>query len=336
MGDHIKVFLLGAENPDSARGLYLDGVILDEYAQVDPRIWGEVIRPALADRNGWAIFIGTPQGENHFWDVLNVAKENKTGSWFFAILKASQTNVLPVEELSELKATMTEDQYAQELECSFTAALSGAYYGKEMTALEAKGFIGKIPHDPNLLVDTFWDLGINDTTCIWFMQQYRHEKRIIDYFEMAGEGLPYYAGKLRADHRADYNYREHNWPHDGGSKDLSTGKERSVVGEGLGIKPIIVQPRLSPADGIDAVRRLLPTCQFDLAKCDRGISALKNYSKRWDGKNKIWLDSPLHNWASNGADAFRNLAMAIRPGVDRSQSSNLPRTSGHAYDIFKA
>lgn len=335
-GDKIKIMLLGAENPDSLRGLYLDGVILDEFAQVDPRIWGEVIRPALSDRTGWAIFIGTPQGENHFWDVLNIAKKNETGQWFYAILKASQTNVLPPEEIAEMKAIMTEDSFNQEMEVSFTAALSGAYYGKEMKALEAKGFIGKIPHDPNLLVDTFWDLGINDTTCIWFMQQYRHEKRVIDYLEMAGEGIPYYAKKLREEWRSAYSYREHNWPHDGGSRDFSTGKERKVIGEELGIKPIIVHERTSPADGIDAVRRLLPTVQFDSEKCDRGISALKNYSKRWDGKNKIWLDSPLHNWASNGADAFRNLALALRPGQDRMKTSNLPRQSQSGYDIFKA
>lgn len=335
MGDRIKIFLLGAENPDSLRGMYLDGVILDEYAQCDPRIWTEVIRPALSDRRGWAIFIGTPKGENHFYDVLQVAKKNESGQWFWAIMKASQTRVIPPEELNEMRATMTEDEYNQEFECSFQAALSGAYFGRELFKAENTGRIGKVPHDPRLLVDTFWDLGVSDTTTVWFVQQYRQEVRLIDYYEMGGEGLPHYAKMLKEGHRSEYSYRNHEWPHDGGSRDLSTGKERSETMRELGWT-VNVHEKYDVADTIDAARLLLARCYFDEVLCERGISALKNYSKRYDDKNKIWLKTPLHNWASHGADGFRLLAMALTPGEDRSEDRrNLPRQSQSSYNVFK-
>lgn len=334
LGDRIKIFLLGAENPDTIRGMYLDGAILDEYAQMHPRIWGEVIRAALSDRMGWAIFIGTPQGQNHFHDVYKVACENKSGNWFVALYKASTTGVIPKEELASLRAEMTEEQYEQEMECSFTAALVGAYYGKIINEIEANGQIGKVPFDPALLVDTFWDLGIGDSTAIWFVQQFRQEIRVIDHLEMAGEGLPYYAKKLKEGHRAKYSYRDHHWPHDGGSKDLSTGQERSVTMRGLGVR-VTVAKRHAPEDGIDAVRRILPKCYFDAERCERGVQALKNYQKKWDEKNKIFLDKPLHDWSSHSADAFRLFAMVNRPGEDRlAERRNLPRVADTHYDIF--
>jgi phage terminase large subunit len=334
-GDRIKIFLLGAENPDSVRGMYLDGAILDEFAEMDPRIWGEVVRPALSDRGGWAIFIGTPRGQNHFYDVLQVALKNETGNWFSAIYKASTSGVLPPEELRDLRAEMSEEQFDQELECSFTAALVGAYYGKAIAEIEAKGQIGKVPHDPSLLVDTFWDLGVGDTTTIWFAQQYRQEVRIIDYVEMGGEGLPYYAKLLKEGERSAYNYRYHEWPHDGGSRDLSTGKTRNQTMRDLGVR-VNVNKRQEVADGIDAVRRVLARCFFDAVKCERGINALKNYRRKWDAKNKIFLEQPLHDWSSHGADGFRTMAMVLRPGEDRSEyKKNLPRVADTNYDIFK-
>lgn len=327
--------LLGAENYDSIRGIYLDGVILDEFAAQDPQVWGKVVRPALADRMGWAIFIGTPAGQNHLYDVYQMALRNLDKDWFAVVHKASTSGVLPPEELAAMRAEMTDSEYEQEMECSFTAAIVGAYYGKLMNEAEAANRIGKVPHDPALLVDTGWDLGVSDTTTIWFAQQYRQEIRIIDYVEMSGQGLPYYAKLLKEGIRKDYNYRDHHWPHDGGSRDLSTGKERSTTFRELGIR-VIVNPRHEPADGIDAVRRLIPKCYFDLEKCERGIEALKNYQQRWDGKNKIYQDKPLHNWASHGADGFRQLAMSLRPGEDRlADKMKLPRSTETNYDIFK-
>jgi hypothetical protein len=332
--DRIKIMLLGSENPDSIRGIYLDGVVLDEFAQMDPRVWGQVVRPALADRKGWCIFIGTPAGQNHFYDVHKVALENKTGDWFTATYKASTSGVLPNEEIEAMRAEMSEDEYEQELECSFTAALVGAYFGKLLNDAEESGRVGKVAHDPALLVDTFWDLGIGDSMSIWFVQQHRLEVRFIDYFEMSGEGLEYYARMLKAEHRAKYNYRDHNWPHDGGSRDLVTGKERSLAfAELSGMHPI-VHPRLLLPDQHEAARLMIPKCHFDKERTQRGLDALKNYQRKWDAKNKIFTDKPLHNWASHGSSAFCLAAMAMKPGPDR-RKKDLPRQAEIEYDIFK-
>lgn len=334
MNDRIKFFLLGAENPDTIRGMYLDGAILDEFAEMDPRVWGQVIRPALSDRMGWAIFIGTPRGQNHFYDIHQVALKNESGNWYTVVYKVSQTGIIPPEEIKGMKAEMSDEEYEQELECSFTAALIGAYYGKIINEIEEAGHLAKVDHDPALLVDTFWDLGVGDTTAIWFIQQYRQEIRVIDYLEMGGEGLPYYAKKLKEGHRAKYNYRDHHWPFDGASRDLSTGKERSTTMRELGVR-VTVAKRHSIEDRIDATRRMLPKCYFDREKCERGIQALKNYQRKWDAKNKIFLDKPLHDWSSHGSDAFGLGAMVMRPGDDRlAEKRNLPRFAETNYDIF--
>jgi phage terminase large subunit len=335
LGDTIKIMLLGAENPDSIRGIYLDGAVLDEFAEMDPRVFGQVVRPALSDRKGWAIFIGTPKGQNHFYDIYKTAIKNENDGWFHAVHKASTTQVIPQEELQALRAECTDEEYEQEFECSFTAALIGAYYGKIINDIQSKGRIGRVAHDPALLVDTFWDLGVNDTTTIWFIQQYRTEVRVIDYVEMGGEGLPYYAKLLKNGERGLYNYRSHHWPHDGGARDLSSGEERSTTMRKLDVR-VIVEPRHEIADRIDASRRLLARCYFDAAKCERGLDALKNYQRKWDSKAKIFLDKPLHDWSSHGSDAFGLAAMVMRPGEDRlGDKRNLPRSSQVDYDVWR-
>lgn len=334
-GDRIKIFLLGAENPDSIRGMYLDGAILDEYAEMDPRVWGEVVRHALSDRLGWAIFIGTPKGQNHFHDVYQVAKRNQGKGWYACIHKASDTGVLPDEELMAIRAEVSEEQYNQEMECDFTAALIGSYWGKYL----AKAKIQHVPHDPSLVVDTFWDLGINDTTTIWFVQQRGSSVKCIDYIEMSGEGLEYYVKQLKgqgpgAEHRQEYVYRNHEWPHDGKTRDLITGKSRDRAMRDWGVR-VNVNEKFDVHETIEAGRRLIPRIEFDEVRCARGIEALKNYQKEWDGKNKIFKDKPLHNWASNGADSFRLLSMTIKPGEDRAKSrKDLPKKCDHEYDVF--
>jgi phage terminase large subunit len=194
-----------------------------------------------------------------------------------------------------------------------------------------------MPHDQALQVDTFWDLGVNDSTTILFVQQYRLEIRIIDYIEMSGEGLPYFIKKMKEGHRANYVYREHNWPHDGAARDFSSnGDTREQLARGLGLKPLRVHKKFDIMDSIDAARRLLPRMYIDQTKGARFIECIRAYEKKWDEKNKIYQDRPLHNWASHGADALRLLAMALRPGDDRHQSTNrLPQKCNSRYDMFK-
>lgn len=337
LDDKVTFYLLGAEAPDSIRGIYLDGVILDEFQLMEARIWGEVIRPLLSDRKGWAIFIGTPKGQNNFYDMYKIACANESGQWGASLYKASETGIIPPDELESMRSEIDEDSYRQEFECDFSAALTGAYWGREMSLMEQEKRITHVPHDPALMVDTAWDLGVNDSTTVLFVQQYRMEVRIIDYIEMSGEGIHYFAKQLKTGHRAAYNYREHLWPHDGAARDFSgNGQTRQRIAEGLGVKPIRIVQKFEVMDSIDAARRLLSRVYIDKTHCGRLVDALKSYEKKWDEKNKIYQDRPLHNWASHGADGFRLFAMALRPGDDRySSQSRLPQKCNNKYDMFK-
>ena len=163
-----RIRLHGADNPDRLRGNYLDGVVLDEFGDMRPSIWGGVIRPMLADRSGWATFIGTPKGRNDFAKVYERSQSNP--DWFSAMFRASQTGILGEDELVSAGEDMTPEQYEQEFECSFDAAIMGAYFGKEIAQAEREGRIRDLHYDPELPVHTSWDLGIGDPTAIWFWQ----------------------------------------------------------------------------------------------------------------------------------------------------------------------
>ena len=302
-----RVRLYGAENADRLRGLYFDHVVLDEYAQMRPGIWGEIVRPTLADRKGKASFIGTPMGRNQFWEIYEQAQSDP--EWFTFLLRASSTGILEAEELTALRKTMTPEQYDQELECSFTAAIIGAYFGKEMAEAEREGRICSVPHDPAVSVQTWWDLGIDDSTAIWFVQYVGREIHVIDYIESNGEALPYYAKELD---KRPYRYDAHILPHDAAARELGTGKTRVETLQGLGIRNPVIVPAQDVADGINAARMLIPRCWFDEKKCKRGIEALRQYRREYDDKLKSFKSRPLHDWSSHGADAFRTGAMGGR------------------------
>lgn len=309
-----RVRLYGADNYDRLRGIYLDGAVLDEYAMMDPRAWSEVIRPALADREGWAAFIGTPKGKNAFYRLYKAAQDDP--EWYCALHRASETGIVPQKELDGSRKAMTEEQFDQEFECSFEAAILGSYYGREMQAAEKAGRIGRVPWEPNLPVKTWWDLGIGDSTAIWFVQALGREVRVIDYYEHNGVGLDHYAKVLR---EKPYAYGGHLLPHDAAVRDLSTGTTRIQTLNSLGLKPTTIGPKLSPDEGINAARVMLPRCWFDAEKCARGIEALKQYRREtldesmWETPDKpAYRDKPLHDWTSHAADAFRYGAVAHR------------------------
>lgn len=301
-----RIRLYGLDNYDRLRGSYFDGVVLDEYGDSDPRAWAEVIRPALSDRKGWGLFIGTPKGRNHFSDMWDQAIRDE--DWFTIMLRASESGLLDDAELVDARKSMSEDQYEAEYECSFQASVVGAYYGREMQAAELDKRIGRVPWEPKLPVHTGWDLGIGDSTAIWFCQRSGQEWRIIDYLENSGVGLDWYAKELD---RKPYKYGEHILPFDVEVAELGAeGRTRKETLASLGIRRVTVMPRQAVIEGINAVRLLIPKCWFDAVKCERGINALRNYRKDWDDKRKVFHDRPLHDWSSHGADAFRYLAMA--------------------------
>lgn len=312
-----RIQLYGADNYDALRGIYLDGAVLDEPAQIAPKAWSEVIRPALADRKGFALFIGTPKGRNAFCELYEGARDgflNDDGQrvidpeWTSAMYRASETGLLSEKELASARAQMSDEEYAQEFECSFDAAIAGAYYGKLIAALERDERIGAAPWSPQLPVVTAWDLGIDDATAIWFCQAAGAELRIIDYYEASGVGLEHYAKVLK---EKPYVYGEHLLPHDVQVSELGTGKSRYATLAALGIKGRVVP--VSPVeDGINAVRNLLPRCFFDKTKTARGVEALRQYRRDWDESLGTFRARPRHDWASHAADAFRYLALGLR------------------------
>lgn len=342
-GDRVRVILLSAENPNAIRGIYLDGCVLDEYAFMSPEVFTKVIRPALSDREGWAIFISTPAGMNHFYDLYEMAgKPENQKTWFRALYKASDTRIIPDAELAEAKRTMSEEDYNQEYECSFTSSLIGSYYGKYMSRAHEEGRITRAPYSPLYGVSTFWDLGIGDTTAIIFVQRVGREYHVIDHLEQSGQGLEYYAEQLL---KKKYLYVNHVLPHDAMARELGTGLTRLeqldqyARKQGLGGRLKVLEKH-KVDDGINAVRLILSQTFFDEVKCERLLSALKAYQKKWDEKNQIFSDKPLHNWASHSADAMRTFAMGKHymeesgSFVSKNGLNNLPSQSNNVYDPF--
>ncbi len=304
-----RVRLFGADNADALRGLYFNGVVLDEFGDMDPSVFTDVLRPTLSEHRGWAVFAGTPRGKNAFFELREKARQ-KEKDWMLFELKASQTGLLPPEELLSARDQMDEAAYAREYECSFDAAILGAYYAREMAQATTDGRLCRLPVEPTIAVDTAWDLGIDDATAIWFVQDVGHERRLIDYLETSGRGLPDIVKALEA---KNYRYRRHILPHDVEVRELGTGKSRRETLEALGLKHIEVVPAGDVADGINAVRLMLSSCWFDETRCAKGIEALKQYRREWDGKRQTWKNSPRHDHASHGADAFRYLALSRAP-----------------------
>jgi len=319
-----RVRLYGADNPDALRGIYLDEVVLDEYAQMRDGLWSEVIRPALADREGNATFIGTPMGRNAFASLWGRAESDP--AWFSLMLKASESGILPAAELAAARQEMSADQYAQEFECSFDAAVQGTYYAALIRQAEEEKRIGAVPWEPRLPVHSAWDLGIGDSTAIWFFQQSGLEIRVIDYHENNGVGLSHYAGELLARKAKGWAFGEHILPHDAEVRELGSGKSRVETLQGLGINPRVL-PAMPVDDGIQAVRALLPRCRFDAGCCGRGLEALRQYRRGYDERLKAFRGRPLHDWTSHGADAFRYLAMGLPEPAAKQKPITYPKGS---------
>lgn len=313
-----RISLYGADNPDSLRGIYLDGVVLDEIGDMNPYIFSDVVRPALADRLGYAMFIGTPKGNNHFKDLRDRADKSSDG-WKLLEFKASETKLLDAGELSSAKNEMGEDKYNQEFECSFHAAVEGSYYGKIINDLEQQQRITIIPREELSKTFCAWDLGMSDSTAIWVAQVVGKEIRLLDYYENHGQGLDTYVSYIRDN---GWNHATQLLPHDVVVRELGTGKSRKEVLESAGLE-ITVVPKLSVQDGIQAVRQMLPRCWFD-KDVKQGLDALRNYRRNYDEKRNVFYDSPLHDWCSHAADAFRYLAVGLdESGSDWGQPLNV-------------
>lgn len=303
-----KVMLAGADNADALRGIYLDGVVQDEFGDFRPSVWGNVIRPALSDRKGWAVFGGTPKGRNEFWQMREMARTNPD-DWFLMELRASESGILDDEEIEAARKQLSPEQFAQEFECDFAAALPGAYYGREMVAAERDGRITRVEVDTAVPVHTAWDIGYRDDTAIWFYQVLRGEIHLVDFHASSGQSVKFYTDLIR---ERGYKYGIHWLPHDAKAKTLAA-EGKSVVeqlGAGLGIQSMRIVPNLDVQDGIQASRVALRRCWFDEQKCAEGLEALRQYQREYDEDKKAFKERPRHDWTSHSSDAFRMLAVA--------------------------
>jgi len=308
-----RIILLGADKPDALRGIYLDGVVLDEFAQIRPNLFTEIIRPTLADRKGYAIFIGTPQGKNHFSELYEKVKDDE--DWYVAIHKASETKYVDAEELKESRKMMTEDEYLQEFECSWTAAIRGAFYADDIAWAIKENRVCKIEYDKRLKVHTFWDIGYRDDTSIIFAQVFGKEVRIIDGYSNSGMTLADYA-QILGD--KGYNYGDHYFPWDAKIKPMSSGKSTIDVARDYGIEAKLT-PSLSILEGINQARLLFPQMWFNEEGAKDLLNALTSYRREYDDKKQSFRASPLHDWSSHYADAFRYMAISINQMTETPQ-----------------
>ncbi len=309
-----RITLLSSENPDSLRGLALDGVCIDEVAQIEPKLWNEIIRPALSDRKGFCYFIGTPAGmSNLFYELYQHAVADD--KWYAYTAPASKTKIIDQEELDAAKKQMGDTKYRQEFECDWVANIEGSIYGKIMKKLEDNKQITLMAYDPSLLVSTVFDIGVGDSTAIVFFQKLGNTIRIIDFYENRREGLPHYIQVLK---EKDYIYDKHFAPHDIEVQEFSSGKTRREVAYQLGIRFRIL-PKLPLEDGIHSLKMILPRCYFNLDKTKPLIDALRHYHRKYNEKMKMFNNKPVHDWSSHACDAMRYLAISINDYEEKNK-----------------
>jgi hypothetical protein len=313
-----RLRLYGADNADRMRGIYLDGAVIDEPADMNPRAWPEIIRPALADREGWATFIGTPKGKDAFHKIHENAKQD--AEWFSLVLRASETNVLPSAELGDARRGMSEEQYQREFEVNFDAPVPGAYYAREMMQIRAQKRRCPVPPEGGAPTYTFWDLGVDDCTAITFLQFEGREVRVVDAIEGKDEGLAYYVELLRERAKTmGYKFAGHFFPHDGNKRDFQTGVTAVQAAARMGLSVELI-PLTGLGAGIESVRKLLPRCVFDATRTQGLVAALEAYTKEYVEDRGVYREKPLHNWASHFADSFRYAAVAIEMGLVRDKA----------------
>lgn len=300
------VQLIGTDNIDSVLGTNPIGCVFSEYAMQNPQAW-DYMRPILRENGGWAIFDYTPRGKNHGYHLYQMAKDNP--EWHAEILTVDDTKAISQDDIdAERLEGMSEELIQQEFYCSFEGVQVGSYFGKELKIAENLGRIKSILWEPQIPVDTWWDLGVGDTNPIWFTQTIGREVRVIDFYQNSGEGLPHYAKILQ---NKPYIYGTHNAPHDIEVRELGSGKSRIESARVLGLNFRVV-PNIPLEDGIEAARAFIARCYFDKKKCEQGLNALTSYHKQWDDKLRDYKSHPHHDWASHAADAFRYLAVGHR------------------------
>lgn len=301
--------LVGSDRYNALVGAGVAGVVFSEWALANPSAWG-YIRPMVEENNGYAAFITTPRGRNHAHSMYQMAKDNPR--WFAEVSDVHKTGALSPdqldESLNEYIALYGEDlgraQFEQEYECSFNAAILGAFYAREMVALRKEGRIQEFDPEKGP-VHTAWDLGVRDDTSIWWFQVVGNQPRILDVYSSSGVGVDHYAEIC---HSKPWQRGYDFVPHDAKVKEWGTGRTRVETMQQLGLNPRLV-PNASKLDGINAARKTINASLFH-PRCEEGISALEQYRREWDDDKKTFRASEVHDWTSHYADGFRYLSLA--------------------------
>lgn len=297
-----RLTLYGADNPDSLRGIGLWGVVFDEYSQQPSNIFTEIIRPALADHRGYAIWIGTPKGKNDFWRLYSEADD----AWFTLLLQASQSKIISQPELNDARKIMSEDEYQQEFECSFEAAIKGAYYSTEIAAMRTQGRIRRIFYDKALRVHTVWDLGVGANLVCGMFQRVAGEIKLIDTWQGSGDqGI---IDGLTEISKRGYLFGRNFFPHDVAGREETTGKSRKDAIEELGYDCSVV-PEIGVDNGIEAAKRMFSRLWVDEQQ-EAFLNAIPQYRREWDDAKGMFKDKPVHDFASHWADMLRYAAVS--------------------------
>lgn len=312
--------IVGSDNFDRLMGTNPQGVVFSEYALQDPRAY-QYIRPILTANNGWAIFISTPRGKNHLWDLYQIAQQSP--HWFCQKLTIEETQHIPLSEIERERedGLMSDDLIQQEYYTSFTMGVEGSYYGKYLDSLRLRGQISSVNYEPAFPVHTAWDIGVRDSTTIIFFQVIGKSINIIDCYDRSKEGLEHYVKILK---EKEYIYGKHIAPHDIAVREWGSGITRIEKARQLGIK-FTMSNQCSIEDGIEAVRSTLPKIWIDELKCKALINSIENYRQEYDIKNKIYKSAPLHNFASHYADALRYLCVSIPKVRDCLSAADLDK-----------
>lgn len=311
----------GMDKPDSWRGGSADEVIEDEADDVIASGLDMVVEPMLADYDGCRVKIGTPKGNGRLAAAYDAAGHDPNASRY--LLPWQATRALDEAQIQRLRETLESDEFDQELGCSFTAPNSGSYYGKWLDDALRDERICRVTYDPRLPVFTCWDLGMDDSTAIWWFQRSPGgEWRWLEYYEDNRSSLETYAKII---HSKPYAYGRHFLPHDVEVQEMGTGKSRRQTLQGLGIRPIKVVPAANPADRVSAARMILPRSFFDAKGCEVGIKSLRGYRRQWNENMGVWRAEPVHDGASHGADSF---GTGVQGSTDPDNDDRRPRIPG--------
>ena len=313
--------LCGSDNYNALMGTNPRGIVFSEYALQDPMAY-QFLRPILLANGGWAMFISTPRGKNHLWELYNIAKNNPS-DWYCSKLTVEDTGHIPLEVIEREKADglISDDLIQQEYYVSFDLGVEGAYYTKYLDRMRLKGQIGAVPWESSFKVHTAWDLGVRDSTTIIFFQTIGQVVRIIDCYENTKHGLEHYVNIIK---QKPYTYGKHIAPHDIRVTEWGTGMTRIEKARHLGLSYTIA-PDLSIEDGIEAVRSCFSKVWIDEHNCVPLIKALESYRQEYDSKKKIYKSHPLHDWSSNFADAMRYLAISLSKTRDSASPEDIDR-----------